>query len=73
MEQSSQFQGALYSDHNMGFQNNSYVQGPMVSQEELIQNSFTFNYLPPLVNVPFGFPSVTIVGWDLTPPENFTG
>ena len=54
MEQSSQFQGALYADYSMGFQNNSYVQGPMVSKEELIQNSFTFNYIPPLAKVPFG-------------------
>lgn len=73
LEQSSQFQGALYSDYNMGFQNNSYVQGPMVSKEELIQNSFTFNFIPPLVKVPFGAPSNTIVGWELTPPTNFTG
>lgn len=73
LEQSSQFQGALYSDYNMGFQNNSYVQGPMVSKEELIQNSFTFNFIPPLVKVPFGAPSNTITGWELTPPTNFTG
>jgi Flp pilus assembly protein TadG len=73
LEQSSQFQGALYSDHDMGFQNNSYVQGPMVAKEELIQNSFTFNYIPPLVKVPFGTPSNTITGWELTPPTNYTG
>ncbi len=73
LEQSSQFQGALYADWSMGFQNNSYVQGPMVAKEEVIQNSFTFNYIPPLIKVPFGMPSVTIDAWNILPPTNFTG
>ena len=73
LEQSSQFQGALYADWSMGFQNNSYVQGPMVAKEEVIQNSFTFNYIPPLIRVPFGMPSVTIDAWNILPPTNFTG
>jgi len=73
LESSAQFQGALYSDYNMGFQNNSFVQGPMVAKMELIQNSFTFNYIPPNIRVPFGTPSNTIVGWNILPPTNFTG
>jgi hypothetical protein len=66
-------QGALYADHDMGFQNNSFIQGPMVAKEELIQNSFIFSYIPPLIKVPFGTPSNTITGWELLPPTNFTG
>ncbi|MDH5332786.1 MAG: pilus assembly PilX N-terminal domain-containing protein [Thermoleophilia bacterium] len=73
LESSAVFQGALYSDHSMGFQNNSFIQGPMVAKEELIQNSFTFSYIPPNVKVPFGAPGNTITTWELTPPTNFTG
>jgi hypothetical protein len=73
LEQSAQMQGALYADHDMGFQNNSFIQGPMVAKEELIQNSFIFSYIPPLIKVPFGTPSNTITGWELLPPTNFTG
>ncbi len=57
----------------MGFQNNSGVQGPMVAKEELIQNSFTFNYIPDIVNVPFGTPGNTITTYSVISPTNYSG
>ena len=73
LEQSAVMQGALYGAYDLGFQNNSYIQGPMVSNQEIIQNSFTFNYIPPLIQVPFGTPGNSITTYDLQPPTNFTG
>ncbi|MCY7303466.1 MAG: hypothetical protein LH654_10650 [Thermoleophilia bacterium] len=73
LEQSAQFQGALYGEYNLGFQNNSEVQGPMVAKEELIQNSFTFNYIPTIVNVPFGTPGNTITTYSVISPTNYGG
>jgi hypothetical protein len=73
LEQGSQFQGAIYGEYNMGFQNNSEVQGPMVAKEELIQNSFTFNYIPNIVNVPFGTPGNSITTYQVISPTNYGG
>ena len=73
LEQGAQFQGALYGEYNLGFQNNSEVQGPMVAKEELIQNSFTFNYIPTIVNVPFGTPGNSITTYSVISPTNFAG
>ncbi len=73
LEQSAEFQGALYGEYNMGFQNNSEVQGPMVAKEELIQNSFTFNYIPSIVDVPFGTPGNSITKYSVISPTNYSG
>lgn len=73
LEQGAQYQGALYGEYNMGFQNNSEMQGPMIAKEELIQNSFTFNYVPDIINVPFGTPGNTIATWDIVSPSNYAG
>jgi hypothetical protein len=73
LEQSAVMQGALYGAYDLGFQNNSYIQGPMVSNQEIIQNSFEFNYIPPLIQVPFGTPGNSITTYDLQPPTNYTG
>ena len=73
LEQAAQYQGALYGEYNMGFQNNSEVQGPMVAKEELIQNSFTFNYIPNIVNVPFGTPGNSITTYQVISPTNYGG
>ena len=73
LEQGSTFQGALYGEYNLGFQNNSSVQGPMVAKEELIQNSFTFNYIPNIVNVPFGTPGNSITTYSVVSPTNYGG
>lgn len=73
LEQSAEMQGALYGEFDLGFQNNSFIQGPMVSNREIIQNSFTFNYIPPLIQVPFGTPGNVVTEWRVLPPENYTG
>jgi hypothetical protein len=73
LEQSAVMQGAMYGEYDLGFQNNSYMQGPMVSNQEIIQNSFTFNYIPPLIKVPFGTPGNTITEYELDTPTNYTG
>ena len=73
LEQAAQFQGALYGEFNMGFQNNSEVQGPMVAKEQLIQNSFTFNYIPNIVSVPFGTPGNSITTYQVITPTNYGG
>lgn len=73
LEQEAEFQGALYGEYDMGFQNGAEVQGPMVSNREIIQNSFSFNYIPRLALVPFGTPGNSIRDWDVLPPTNYTG
>jgi hypothetical protein len=73
LEQSSSFQGALFATADMTFENNTDVHGPMVAEEEIIQNSMTFHLLPWLVKVPFGMPGVTTVEYELTPPTNYAG
>jgi len=73
LEQSSGFQGALYAAGNMTFENNTWVQGPMVAEREVINNSMFFNYMPPIVNVPFGAPGVTITRYNLAPIRHYVG
>ena len=73
-EQSSGFQGALYANlGNMTFENNTWVQGPMIAQREVITNSMFFHYIPPLVNVPFGMPGTVITRYSLTAAKRYTG
>ena len=48
LETSSAFQGAMYTTHNIGLQNLSLVQGPMVAEPEVISNQFTFYPIPPV-------------------------
>ena len=50
----------------MTFENNTWVQGPMIAQREVITNSMFFHYIPPLVNVPFGMPGTVITRYALT-------
>jgi len=73
LEQSSGFQGALYAAGNMTFENNTWVQGPMIAEREVINNSMFFNYMPPIVNVPFGAPGVTITKFNLAPIRHYVG
>ena len=73
LETSAGFQGALYASHNIGMQNSSLVQGPMIAQEEIIQNGFTFYPIPRFAQVPFGTPNTPIVNWGILPPTNYTG
>jgi Tfp pilus assembly protein PilX len=72
-EQSSGFQGALYSAGNMTFENNTWVQGPMIAERQLITNSMFFHYIPVLVKVPFGAPGVVVWDYDLTPVKTYAG
>jgi hypothetical protein len=73
-EQSSGFQGALYANlGNMTFENNTWVQGPMIAEREVINNSMFFNYIPLLVQVPFGAPGTVITKYALTPAKRYTG
>jgi hypothetical protein len=73
LETSSAFQGAMYTTNNIGLQNLSLVQGPMVAQAEVIANGFTFNPIPLLTRVPFGTPQTPIVFWEIRPPTNYKG
>jgi hypothetical protein len=57
----------------MTFENNTWVQGPMIAERELITNSMYFNYIPLLVNVPFGAPGTVITKYALTPAKRYTG
>jgi Tfp pilus assembly protein PilX len=73
-EQSSGFQGALYANAgNMTFENNTWVQGPMIAEREVITNSMYFQYIPLLVQVPFGAPGTVITRYALTPAKRYTG
>jgi hypothetical protein len=73
-EQASGFQGALYANAgNMTFENNTWVQGPMIAEREVITNSMYFNYIPLLVQVPFGAPGTVITRYALTPAKRYTG
>jgi hypothetical protein len=72
-EQSSGFQGALYSAGNMTFENNTWVQGPMIAERQLITNSMYFHFIPVLVKVPFGAPGVVVWDYDLTPVKHYAG
>jgi hypothetical protein len=73
LETSSAFQGALYATHNIGLQNYSLVQGPMIAESEIISNQFTFYPIPLLTRVPFGTPETPVWNWDILPPTNYTG
>ena len=73
LETSSAFQGAMYTTHNIGLQNLSMVQGPMVADAEIIANQFTFYPIPLLTQVPFGTPQTPIINWDILPPTNYKG
>jgi hypothetical protein len=73
LETSSAFQGAMYTTHNIGLQNLSLVQGPMVAEQEVISNQFTFYPIPQFTRVPFGTPATPIVNWTLLPPTNYVG
>jgi hypothetical protein len=73
LESSSGFQGAMYATNNIGLQNSSLVQGPMVAGAEIIQNGFTFYPIPQFAQVPFGTPQTPIVNWSLLPPTNYKG
>jgi Tfp pilus assembly protein PilX len=73
LEQSSGFQGALFAAGNMTFENNTWVQGPMIADREVINNSMFFNYIPTLVNVPFGAPGTPIVKYNLAPVRHYVG
>lgn len=73
LETSAGFQGALYASHNIGMQNSSLVQGPMIAQQEIIQNGFTFYPIPRFAQVPFGTPNTPIVNWSILPPTNYKG
>jgi Flp pilus assembly protein TadG len=73
LEQSSGFQGALFSEGNMTFENNTWTQGPMIAQSEIITNSMYFNFIPTLVNVPFGAPGTPIWDYDLAPVRHYVG
>jgi hypothetical protein len=72
-EQSSGFQGALYSAGNMTFENNTWVQGPMIAEREIIENSMFFHYIPDFIRVPFGLPGVPVVDYDLGPVQHYVG
>jgi Tfp pilus assembly protein PilX len=72
-EQSAAFQGALYSAGNMTFENNTWVQGPMIAEREIINNSMFFHYIPTLVNVPFGAPGTTSWRYTLGPAQHYIG
>jgi hypothetical protein len=73
LEQASAFQGALFAEANMTFENNTWVQGPMIANSEIIANSMFFHYIPPLVNVPFGTPGQPIVDYYLAPVRHYSG
>jgi hypothetical protein len=73
LETSAAFQGAIYATHNIGLQNLSLVQGPMVAMQEVIQNQFTFYPIPRFTQVPFGTPQTPIVSWTMRPPTNYQG
>jgi hypothetical protein len=73
LESSSGFQGAMYATNNIGLQNSSLVQGPMVAGAEIIQNGFTFYPIPRFAQVPFGTPQTPILFWSLLPPTNYKG
>jgi hypothetical protein len=73
LETSSGFQGALYARNNIGLQNLSLVQGPMIAEAEIISNQFTFYPIPFLTRVPFGTPQTPIVFWTMRPPTNYKG
>lgn len=72
-EQSSGWQGSLYSAGNMTFENNTFVQGPMIADRQIIQNGMFFNYIPDLVKVPFGAPGTVITEYDVALVTNYTG
>jgi hypothetical protein len=73
LETSSAFQGAMYTTNNIGLQNLSLVQGPMVAEAEVIANQFTFYPIPQFTRVPFGTPATPIVNWEIRPPTNYKG
>ena len=73
LEQSSAFQGALYAAGNMTFENNTWVQGPMIAEREVINNSMFFHFIPTFVNVPFGAPGTPIVKYNLGPVRHYVG
>jgi hypothetical protein len=73
LEQSSAFQGALFAEANMYFENNTWVQGPMIANSEIITNAMYFHYIPTLVNVPFGTPGQPIVDYYLAPVRHYSG
>jgi hypothetical protein len=73
LETSSAFQGAMYTTNNIGLQNLSLVQGPMVAEAEVIANQFTFYPIPRFSRVPFGTPATPIVFWEIRPPTNYKG
>jgi Tfp pilus assembly protein PilX len=72
-EQSSGFQGALYSAGDMTFENNTWVQGPMIAERQVITNSMYFHFIPDLVKVPFGAPGAVIEHYNLTPVKHYAG
>jgi hypothetical protein len=72
-EQSSGFQGALFAEEAMTFENNTWVQGPMIAKRQVIENAMYFNYIPLLVNVPFGAPGTVITEWELTGVQHHSG
>jgi hypothetical protein len=63
----------MYTTNNIGLQNSSLVQGPMVAEAEVIANQFTFYPIPEFTQVPFGTPQTPIVFWEVRPPTNYTG
>jgi hypothetical protein len=73
LESSAGFQGALYAVNNIGLQNSSLVQGPMVAEAEIIANGFTFYPIPRFAQVPFGTPATPILFWEQRPPTNYKG
>ena len=64
---------ALYAAGNMTFENNTWIQGPMVAEREVINNSMFFHFIPTFVNVPFGAPGTPIVKYNLGPVRHYVG
>ena len=63
----------MYTTHNIGLQNLSLVQGPMVAEAEVIANQFTFYPIPQFARVPFGTPATPIVNWEHPPADELQG
>jgi hypothetical protein len=73
MDNSSQFQGGLFSSYAVRFSNNARSDGPIVGSTMIFDNNVTNDQFETITTVPVGMPGNPAVYAQPNPPQLYSG
>jgi hypothetical protein len=73
MDNSSQFQGGLFSSYAVRFANNARSDGPIVGSTMIFDNNVSNDQFPTITTVPVGMPGNPAVYAQPNPPQLYSG